>query len=281
MSYLDRKYGLGIDFSFTKTIKYLLIVNIALFFLVAILGETFRHWMYSWFGFSPSNIFNFRFWTIVTYMFFHLDFGHLLFNMIALWMFGREVERMWGAYGFLKYYIICGIGGAVVHMLFYIMGIVNPYDVVIGASGALYGVLVAFAVLFKEQVITLYLFFVLPITMKAKYLVFAVFGISLLFFAVLGGGARIAHFAHLGGVVFGFFYLRVPIKLPKIRLNRQSSRKSSMYIVSRPNKKIQNAREKVDAILDKINEVGYEKLSEEEKRILTDYSKLLSKQQDD
>jgi len=279
MSYFDGKYRIGYGYSITKAIKYLLIANIALFFLIAILGESFRFGMRGWFGLNLINLYvNYRFWTIVTYMFLHTGFVHLVFNMLVLWMFGCEVERAWGTYDFLKYYIVCGIGGAVFHIIFDIVGIVDPYDIVIGASGAIYGVLVAFAVLFKEQVITLFLFFVFPIRMKAKYLVLVVFGMSLLFFAIWGG--NIAHFAHLGGIVFGFFYLRVPIRLPNIpKLYKQTSRRSSMSIISRPNKKIQNAREQVDAILDKINEVGYEKLTEEEKRILTEYSRLLSEKQ--
>ncbi|MBN1351647.1 rhomboid family intramembrane serine protease [candidate division KSB1 bacterium] len=279
MDYYDRKYYFGgFEFALTKAVKYLLISNIAIYFILAISGEAVTSVVFDWFAFSLDNFFfKLRFWTVFTYMFLHGGIGHVLFNMLALWMFGCEVERVWGARGFFKYYIICGIGGAAFHLLFNIFGVDYP---VIGASGAIYGVLVAYAVLFRERVITLLLFLIIPIRIKAKYLILILFGMSFLYFALLGGDDNIAHFAHLGGVVFGFFYLRVPFRLFDLKKWYKSTpAKSSMSIVSRPKKHVQDAREKVDEILDKINEVGYENLTENDKRLLTEYSKLLSKEQ--
>lgn len=137
-------------------------------------------------------------WQLVTSMFLHGGLWHILFNMLALWMFGLDLERVWGARRFLYYYFFTGIGAGLLYVL------VNPFSWVpsIGASGAIYGVLLAFALLFPHRTIFLY-FFPLP----ARYAVI-VMGL-LAFFASVGGyQAGINHVAHLGGLLFGLLYLK-------------------------------------------------------------------------
>jgi membrane associated rhomboid family serine protease len=151
----------------------------------------------------------FRPYQFITYMFLHGGFGHLFFNMFALYMFGTSVENTWGPKRFLTYYIISGIGAAIVHYLifyFYQNPTENMFDapVIIGASGAVFGLLLAYGMLFPNQVI--YVQFIIP--MKAKYFV-ALYG-AVELFSGLGNSAsdNVAHFAHLGGMLFGFILIK-------------------------------------------------------------------------
>ncbi|NIT69789.1 rhomboid family intramembrane serine protease [candidate division KSB1 bacterium] len=209
-------------------------------------------------------------------MFLHGGIWHILINMFILWMFGCEVERTLGTREFTKYYTICGVGAGILHLL------VN-FDSgipVIGASGAIFGVMVAFAVLFPDRIITLLLFLFLPVQIKAKYLVMIFAGIQL-FLGVFGSDIGVAYFAHLGGMAVGFVYLKLDWRLDYlgelIRRQRESKR------VVRNLKKqqdMQRFRERVDEILDKINEVGYDKLDDEEKRILQEASQQYSQEKE-
>ena len=138
-------------------------------------------------------------WQLVTYMFMHANFGHIFFNLFALWMFGQSIERLWGTNRFTVYYFITGIGAAILHMI--VSGAGAP---TIGASGAVYGILLAFGVMFPERPILLIFF---PVPIKAKYFV-AIFGALELINGVTSVGGGIAYFAHLGGMLFGFILIR-------------------------------------------------------------------------
>ncbi len=137
-------------------------------------------------------------WQPVTYMFLHAGITHILFNMLGIWMFGVELERMWGTRFFIRYYAITGIGAAITTLLVALL----PFDfaaetyraVTIGASGALYGLLLAFAIYFPNRPILMFLLFPIP----AKYFVIIIGAISFLS-ATGGGGPTVAHAAHLGG----------------------------------------------------------------------------------
>jgi membrane associated rhomboid family serine protease len=280
MSYYDKTYRLGFGGGLTIAVKYLLISNVALF-LVKILadmmvtgGEAFIN---NAFGMTPGRIFSsFPLWQFFTYMFIHGDPWHLIINMFFLWMFGCEVERALGTREFVKYYSICGVGAGIFHLIFN-FGSQIP---VVGASGAIFGVMAAFAVLFPERVITLLLFLVLPIQIKAKYLVMIFAGIQLLY-GIFGGSDGVAYFAHLGGMVIGFTYLKMDWRLEyfstKIRQTRGSRRAVQML---KRQQNMQRMRERVDEILDKINEVGFEQLNEEERRILRDASERLGQEKE-
>lgn len=263
MAYYERTYRLGFGGGITPAIKYLLIINTAIFILqqkqlLPIITDVFSLSQFDVFG-------KLYLWQIFSYMFLHGGVLHLVFNMFVLWLFGCEVERTLGTREFVKYYLICGMGAGVCHML------INPAPVV-GASGAIFGVMAAFAVLFPERVITLLLFLVLPVQIKAKYFVM-IFAIITLMMGVFGSGDGVAHFAHLGGLAVGFIYLKLDWRLQYLG-NWFRQRRESQKAVHDLKKyqAMQRIRERVDEILDKINEVGYDGLSPEEKRILQEAS---------
>ncbi|MFI3318196.1 MAG: rhomboid family intramembrane serine protease [Rikenellaceae bacterium] len=142
----------------------------------------------------------FRAYQIVTYMFLHGDLSHLFFNMFALWMFGRSLEYELGSKRFLTYYMVCGVGAALIQIA---VGLFDPYGVTVGASGAVFGLLLAFGVTHPNAVIML---IIPPIPMKAKWFVI-LYGVAELFFGMTGRLSSIAHFAHLGGMLWGFILL--------------------------------------------------------------------------
>jgi membrane associated rhomboid family serine protease len=147
-------------------------------------------------------------WQLFTYIFLHGDIPHLLFNLLGLWMFGGELESYWGSPKFVRYFFFCGIGAAVCTVLF------SPYQFipVIGASGAIYGILLAFGWLFPNRPIYLYFLFPIP----AKYFVI-LFGLIEFFSSLRGTGGGVAHLTHLGGLLFGLLYMVFPVIRQKIR----------------------------------------------------------------
>ena len=190
----------------TEAIKHLLIINILMYFgTVAFMGDSrFILAMY-----YPASDF-FRPYQIVTHMFMHADLGHLAFNMLTLFFLGTWVERVWGTKRFVFFYLFSGLGAALTHLLFMYyevnyLGVTSAINIpVLGASGAVYGVLVAFAVLFPNH--RLMLLFP-PIPIKAKYLALGLIAIDL-FSGLSNTGSNIAHFAHLGGALFGYLLIR-------------------------------------------------------------------------
>ena len=149
----------------------------------------------------------FALWQPVTYMFLHGGIGHLVFNMLALWMFGTELERTWGTRFFVRYYMVTGIGAALVTVAWSLSPL--PYasemyqSVVIGASGAIYGLLFAYGLYFPTREI--YLYFLFPI--QARYFVILAGAIAFLS-SVGSSGGGVAHVAHLGGLLVGYLYLK-------------------------------------------------------------------------
>ena len=136
-------------------------------------------------------------WQIVTYGFLHGNFNHIFFNMFALWMFGLPIERIWGSQRFTLYYMVCIIGAAVTQLL--VQQVSGEFYPTIGASGAVFGLLLAYGVMFPNN--RIFLIF-LPIPIKAKWFV-VIYGGLELFFGVTRSLPQIAHFAHLGGLLFG------------------------------------------------------------------------------
>jgi hypothetical protein len=210
--------------------------------------------------------------------------------MLALWMFGLELEHAWGSRRFLTYYLVCGVGAAVANLL--VSPLIGQAAPTVGASGAVFGVLIAFGMLFPDRPI--YIYFLLPV--RAKYFIAAYIGMEL-FFGVTGTTDGVAHFAHLGGAAVGLVYtlaLRgtIPVsswiaslrggagRTPPRRFGpgREEVQDARFYDIrsGRPtNDTTEVSQEVVDAILDKISSGGYQSLSEEEKRILTEASKKL------
>lgn len=263
---------------------------------------------------------DFHIYQLFTYMFAHGGFSHIFFNMFALWMFGCIVERTWGAKKFLTYYIVCGVGAGLFQELaqfaqFYFiaseqlphftlaqtMKVANANAAflnlwtTVGASGAVYGILLAFGMLYPEERIFI---FPLPVPIKAKWFVMGYAAIEL-FMAYSSTGDGVAHLAHLGGMVFGFFLIRYWRCHPDIRYSRRSGqqffdsmraswerrtgRKDSGGVFTNSantrhesdwdyNARRKAEQERMDEILDKIRRNGYESLTREEKQQLFDAS---------
>lgn len=137
-------------------------------------------------------------WQLVTYMFLHGSIGHIFFNLIALWIFGQALENLWGTKRFLMYYFLTGIGAGIIHLIFTNAG-------AIGASGAVFGILLGFGMMFPDRYIVL---MIPPIPIKAKYFV-GIYGVFELFNGLTSTNSGIAHFAHLGGLLVGFILIKV------------------------------------------------------------------------
>jgi len=191
---------------FPQGVKWLLISNIALFVLYYFSVLSGYQGLWEPFGLIPSDVLgHFAVWQLVTYMFLHdpFSFGHILFNMLTLWMFGADLERGWGRRAFLKYYFLCGIGAGVCVVVANLIFSHNLHTRTIGASGAIYGLLLAFGYLYPDREVLFS--FLFPI--KAKYFVMIIGAIA--FLSSFGGsGNGVSHIAHLGGMVIGYFYLR-------------------------------------------------------------------------
>jgi membrane associated rhomboid family serine protease len=197
----------GVTYAFgpggiTPAVKILIVTNVIAFVLNLIVGSVMTIRL----GFSPQAVLeNFALWQPFTYMFLHstAGVGHILINMLSLWMFGTELERTWGTRFFTKYYIVTGVGAAVTSLLlsFWIDDIY--YNVTVGASGAIYGLLLAYGMYFPHRPI--YLYFIFPI--PARIFVMIVGAIAFLS-SISGPGGGVAHSAHLGGLVVGYLYLK-------------------------------------------------------------------------
>ena len=175
----------------------LLLANVAIFFLGQLIGGGYIVDFALWPVSSPD----FWPWQIVSYAFLHANFQHLFFNMLGLWMFGAELEQVWGQKRFLQFYAASVIAAALTQLL--VDWLLNAGAPTIGASGGLFGLLLAFAMMFPNRVILV--FFVLP--MKAKYFV-ALYGLIELYQGAYVMNTGVAHFAHLGGMLGGLLMIR-------------------------------------------------------------------------
>ena len=197
-SYSSFSFGPG---PLSPALKALIAANVGLF----LAGSLFPA-LISVFGLRPADVFAGSVYQLVTYMFLHGNVGHVLFNMLALWMFGTELERVWGTAAFLKYYFVVGIAAAVSTTL---VSATLPFaagtfaTTTIGASGAIYGLLLAYGLLFPDRPIMLYFVFPIP----AKYFVMILGAIALLM-SVSDSGGGVAHITHLGGLIAGYLLLR-------------------------------------------------------------------------
>jgi membrane associated rhomboid family serine protease len=264
-------------FVVTPWVKRLLIAN-GVVFLITL---AFRG-LVPYLVLTPALLFP-QVWTVVTYMFVHVGgFFHLFFNMLALFFFGPPLEDRWGGKEFLKFYFLAGVGGALLSLAF-------PYSIG-GASAAVYGVMVAFAMYWPNNPI--YIWGIFPV--KAKWLVGLLVGLSL-FYAVSGGQAGVAHFAHLGGAIAAFLYLKSPYAPSQWgEVTRKSTGSRSWNplagaIKARPKKPAEptptpvarsgktreafRSLDDVDHILDKISQGGMSSLTDDERRRLDEASR--------
>ena len=299
--------------------RNLLIINVLVYLLASVVelgGKSLTDWgALHFFMASDFHVYQF-----ITYQFLHGGFTHLFFNMFALWMFGCVIENVWGPKKFIFYYIFCGVGaGLCQEMVQYVsfsadgLTSLDPAQVLnvngqrlmtvdqimnlsstIGASGAVYGILLAFGMTFPNERIFI---FPLPIPIKAKWFV-AIYAIIEFVSAMSSVGDGVAHMAHIGGMLFGFLLILYWRKRPNSYFNVDATRQffdkwsrtsrtshtgetsytSSNTTYSRPEDDMEyNARKKarqeeIDKILDKIRVSGYDSLSKEEKRRLFEAS---------
>lgn len=198
-------YYRGTQISFgppvTRVVKQLIIFTSAAFVLTYLPAAIF-HWRFPppYLGLRPYEVTRyFAIWQPVTYLFLHAGFFHLIFNLFALWMFGSDLERLWGTRRFLFFFFLTGVGAGLLNVLLDPSGIIAT----VGNSGAVYGILLAYGLLFPDRPIFLWL--IVPI--KAKWFV-AIIGVMAFIGSLSGPGSGISHVAHLGGMLFGFLYLR-------------------------------------------------------------------------
>ena len=263
---------MNLSYQLTPWVKRLLIANAVVFVLTWVIG---REFVLDWFSFQPTKIL-FRPWTPLTYMFLHGDFWHVFMNMLVLFFFGPQLESKWGSSEFIRYYLVCGLGGVALSFLFV------SYSI-IGASAAVYGIMLAFAMAWPDAPI--YFWGIFPV--KAKWLVG--FFVLLTFINAFGGaGGGVAHFAHLGGFAAGFLYLKTDWRASKaIQDMGKAARARRFAIVPREEREAatsglrrasDDAAEKttldaVDRVLDKISAEGMASLTEQERELLDQVSK--------
>ncbi|MFZ1290740.1 MAG: rhomboid family intramembrane serine protease [Melioribacteraceae bacterium] len=298
MAYNDyRPRGFGGFSFFPPVIKNILIINGIVFFIsiiaqnIVIGGVLLDNLITKYFALIPfSNVYwNFMPWQLVTYQFLHGGFSHIFFNMLMLWMFGMEIENIMGSKKFLIFYLLAGIGGGILQLL---LG--SGSAPIIGASGAVYGVMVAFAMYFPDRLI--YIYFLIPV--KAKYLI--VFMMVIEFLSV-GDASFVAHLAHLGGAVIGFLFvmldrknnynfdrifenfksksdrsenLNFKKKKSPFSFGKKDAEEAEFYDINSTKQNDEKiTQETIDKILDKISQSGYQNLTEKEKKILFEASK--------
>ena len=301
MSHNDRYYRPSLfgGFSFfPPVIKYLMIINGVVYLLQIFLGQfyftddfdrkrTLETFMIKYFALMPIGE-GFKLWQMITFQFMHGNFSHILFNMLYMWMFGTELENLWGSRKFLIYYLTCGIGAGLTQLFLspIFEGAVGP---TVGASGGIYGLLMAYAVLFPRRPIYLYFFIPIP----AMYLIGFLILIEL--FSV-GDLSLTAHLAHIGGAFIGLIYILVERKfnfsldglIEELLYRRRmkyykttDERFKDVEFYEIEDERISSKKEdeidqeEIDRILDKISKYGYQSLTEEEKRILFEASKKL------
>ncbi|MCU1300552.1 MAG: rhomboid family intrarane serine protease [Candidatus Sulfotelmatobacter sp.] len=193
---------------FTRWVKRLILVYAGIYLLMALAEVTAplaHDWVSVYLGLIPKLVMRGMIWQLITYSFLHFQLLHLLFNALSLWMFGSQLESDWGSKRFLEFYFFCTVAAALTTVAMsytHILGL-SPATTTIGASGGIYGLLVAFGVLYGESEIMM---FPLPFRIKAKYFVWGIVFLTLVGAIQESGG--VANFAHLGGLLFGYLYLR-------------------------------------------------------------------------
>ncbi len=245
----------------TPWVQRLLLTNVVVF----LFSMVFRALIVD-FALVPMAIL-YRPWTLVTYMFLHGGFGHLFLNMLMLFFFGPRLEERLGSRTFIWFYLACGVGGA-------ILSFATPYAMIVGASGAIFGVVVGFARYWPRE--NIYIWGVLPIQAR----VLAIFMVAISLFAGFAGAQDgVAHFAHLGGLVAGWLFLRIWERQRQRRVVKQPARPRKVSIVvdleslerwkSIPRERLHEInREEVDKLVRKANQSGARSLTTDEREFL-------------
>jgi membrane associated rhomboid family serine protease len=252
---------------FTDAIKILVSVNFGIFLLQTV-AKT-EGLFFPLFGLVPKLVWSeFMIWQPFTYLFFHGGIWHVLINMFVLWMFGSELERIWGKGHFLKFYFVTGVGAGFVTMIFGL----NSMTPIVGASGAVYGVLLAYGLTYPNR--TVYLYGIIPI--KSLWFVIGIGVIA--FMSSFDNVSQISHLTHLSGMMIGYLMLKRPVRFNDLWFTIR--KRTLEYKIKHEEKKVsqhQAIEREIDRILDKINREGFESLTEEEHDRLYKGSQSLSR----
>jgi membrane associated rhomboid family serine protease len=258
---------------FTDAIKILVSVNFGIYILQSVSGK--EDVFFRLFGLVPSTfISDLMLWQPFTYLFFHAPFyssvgiSHILLNMLGLWVFGRELEQAWGKTKFLRYYFTTGIGSGLITYFFQI-GSDNP---VIGASGAVYGILLAYGISYPNRM--LYIWGLIPV--RSMWLVIVMGSIA--FFGLLGNADGISHVTHISGMLIGYVLIKKKWRLHDIWFAiRKKTVEFQVQRYEEKSIKKKMLQKDIDLILEKIQKVGFIGLSDKEKSKLYEASKTMSK----
>ena len=251
-------------FFLTYGVKILLFINIFAFLFTFLYHD--KYIIFQLFGLVPNFIFNKLFiWQLFTYLFIHGSFFHILFNMFVLWIFGKDLEHDWGTSEFLFYFFVCGtLSGFITSIIS-----INSLIPIVGSSGAIYGLLVAYGYKYPNKIVLLY--GLLPI--KVKYLVI-ILGFISFFSSVSTVYSTVSHLTHICGMLVGIIYLFLNFKLKYIHI---LYKKIQLYFIKQYLNKKYYAKQKnnlnVDKILDKIVHKGWHNLNEKEKKIISNINK--------
>lgn len=249
----------------TPIVRNLIIINSVIFLLQLLLTFLFNQPILEGiFALNPAKVSDFWIWQLVTYSFLHADFFHILFNMLSLWMFGSDLENNWGSDIFLKAYLFAATMGGV---LTYLVSFWWSQGIVLGASGGVIGLLVAFGLIWPNRE-TLFMG-IFPV--KAKFLV-----IIIMLMLAFSGGGRIAHLAHIGGAVGGFLFVRYFDFFRNLwnwnfSISRTIQRRKMRKYQEEMDMRV-NAKTRVDELLDKISKEGMNSLTRKEKKFLNEAS---------
>tara|TARA_B100001964_G_scaffold134326_1_gene148328 strand:- start:70 stop:897 length:828 start_codon:yes stop_codon:yes gene_type:complete len=252
---------------FTDAIKILVSVNFGIFLLQSLSGA--ERMFFELFGLVPKLIWSaFMIWQPVTYLFFHGGIWHVLINMFVLWMFGSELERLWGKQHFLKYYFVTGVGSGIITAIFSL----HSTTPVVGASGAVFGVLLAYGLTYPNR--TVYLYGIIPI----KSILFVI-GIGVLaFISSFDSTTQISHITHLAGMAIGYVMLKRRWQWKDIWFSiRKKTLEYQLQLEEKKMSRRQELEQDIDRLLDKINRGGFHSLSEDEEQKLYENSKSLSR----
>ena len=252
---------------FTDAIKILVSVNFGIFLLQTVART--EGLFFPLFGLVPKMVWSeFMIWQPFTYLFFHGGIWHVLINMFVLWMFGSELERIWGKGHFLKFYFVTGVGAGLVTMIFGL----NSMTPIVGASGAVYGVLLAYGLTYPNR--TVYLYGIIPI--KSLWFVIGIGVIA--FMSSFDNVSQISHLTHLSGMMIGYLMLKHPVRFNDLWFTIR--KRTLEYKIKHEEKKVfqhQAIEREIDRILDKINREGFDSLTEEEHDRLYKGSQSLSR----
>ena len=248
-------------------VKGLIIVNVVVFVvqMMPVVGGALT----ALGGLNPLDTYlRFEIWRLVSYMFLHSPdmLFHILFNMLALWWFGAELEDIWGGKKFLLFYFICGVGAGLFSLLYLF---INPHVLIIGASGAVLGVLTAYAFYYPNREVLL--FFILPLKVRTLVIGYAALSVLMSF----NGGGGTSHLTHLGGILVAWVYLKlyptVQVAIGKWLYARQAKRRTANAAKAANRKK--HFEQNIDPILDKITSSGIESLTPKEMKTLKSASR--------